>query len=552
MDTMLSTLATGTPADAVASAGAVNRHRLELTTIYEISKLLGSSADLKEALSGCLRILHSFLGMRKGTVLLYDPSADALSIRVAHGMSAEEIARGRYQRGEGILGKVLQHGVPMAIPDIGQEPLFLNRTRSRDDFGDLPIAFIAVPIKAGGMTIGVLSADRLSGPGVSLERDVRILTIVASLLGQAANLHQLMAHEREGLLEQARSLQQALRSRYRLGNMVGQGNRMREIFEAVERVAASRATVLLRGESGTGKELIARAIHFNSPRASGPFIRVNCASLPQNLLESELFGHEKGAFTGATAAKKGRFELADEGTLFLDEIGDLPPSLQVKLLRVLQERCFERVGGTRTVEVDVRIVAATHRNLEQAIAAGEFREDLYYRLNVVPIILPPLRERREDIPLLVEHVLAKANRENARKVRVTGRALQRLVQYDWPGNVRELENVVERLVIMARRRLVLPEDLPFPLRSEVAPEGDGPPNPGHANRPRPSDGAPPAPIQNLRDLERAQVCDALARANGIQADAARLLGITPRQIAYRLKKYGIRRIFHDPERPLPI
>ncbi|MBI4537865.1 MAG: nif-specific transcriptional activator NifA [candidate division NC10 bacterium] len=532
---------------AAARAGE-DRHVRELTTLYEISKLLGSSLNLKQSLSGSLEILNSFMGMRQGTVLLYDRSADELSIRVAHGMTAQEIAQGRYRRGEGILGKVLLHGVPMVIPDAEKEPLCLDRTRSRRDLARAPLAFIAVPIKAGGETIGVLSVDRLFGPGISFETDVRILSIVASLIGQAANLYRLMAQEREGLLEQTRSLQQALRSRYRLGNMVGQGKRMREIFEAVARVADSRATVLLRGESGTGKELIARAIHFNSPRASGPFIRVNCAALPQNLLESELFGHEKGAFTGAAATKKGRFELADGGSLFLDEIGDLALSLQVKLLRALQERCFERVGGTKTVQVDVRIITATHRDLEAAIVAGAFREDLYYRLNVVPIVLPPLRERREDIPPLVEHFLEKANRENDRKVRVTGRALQVLMAYDWPGNVRELENVVERLVIMARRRLILPEDLPFPLRSDP---GAGQPRlaAGEPASIRRGEVSPPVTLRSLRDLEREQVLHALTRVSGVQSDAARLLGITPRQIAYRLKKHGIRRSYQTSEGP---
>ena len=329
-----------------------------------------------------------------------------------------------------------------------------------------PVAFIAVPIKVGGETIGVLSVDRLFAERVSFEEDVRVLSIVASLIGQAVNLQQHVVREREGLLEQTRSLQQALHARYRLESVVGQSKRMREIYEAIHQVSQSRATVLLRGESGTGKELLARAIHYNSPRAGGPFIKINCAALPQTLLESELFGHEKGAFTGATATKKGRFELADDGTLFLDEIGDLPLDLQAKLLRVLQERSFERVGGTQTVAVDVRIVAATHQDLEAAIAAGKFREDLYYRLNVVPILLPPLRERREDIPLLTEHFLAKYNRENNRKVRITGRALQEMLDYDWPGNVRELENCIERLVIMSRRRLILPEDLLLPVDAE--------------------------------------------------------------------------------------
>jgi len=521
----------------------LDRRVLELTTLYEISKILGSSLDLEQNLTGILRILNSFMGMRKGTILLYDPLQDELAIRVAVGMTPEEIARGKYQRGEGILGKVMQHGVPMVIPDIGVEPEFLDRTRSRGNLVSQPVAFIAVPIKAGGEAIGVLSVDRLSAERVSFEEDVRVLTIAASLIGQAVNLQRRVAHEREGLLEQTRSLQQALGSRYRVEGLVGQSKRMREISDEVRRVSQSRATVLLRGESGTGKELVARAIHYNSPRATAPFIKVNCAALPQTLLESELFGHEKGAFTGATTAKKGRFELADGGSLFLDEIGDLPMDLQSRLLRVLQERSFERVGGTRTIDVDVRIITATHQDLEGAIARGRFREDLYYRLNVVPILLPPLRERREDIPVLTEHFLNKYNRENSRKVRITGRALQELIRHDWPGNVRELENCIERLVIMSRRRLILPEDLLLPVDSE-SDQMAALSTRSHASKTPAATNPAPIPVSNLRDTERQQILRALSEAEGVQVKAATLLGITPRQLAYRLRRHQIVRAFH--------
>jgi Nif-specific regulatory protein len=528
----------------------LDRRVLELSTLYEVSKILGSSLELEQNLTGILRVLNSFMGMRKGTILLYDAVQGELSIRVAVGMTPKEIARGKYQKGEGILGKVMQHGVPMVIPDIGAEPQFLDRTESRGDAQSETVAFIAVPIKAGGETIGVLSVDRLFAERVSFEEDVRVLSIVASLIGQAVNLQLRVMREREGLLEQTRSLQQELRARYRPESIMGQSKRMREIYEAIQQVSRSRATVLLRGESGSGKELIARAIHYNSPRAEGPFIKINCAALPLTLLESELFGHEKGAFTGATAVKKGRFELADGGSLFLDEIGDLPLDLQVKLLRVLQERSFERVGGTRTIDVDVRIIAATHQDLESAIAQGKFREDLYYRLNVVPILLPPLRERRDDIPILTEHFLAKYNRENGRKVRITGRALQQMLDYDWPGNVRELENSIERLVIMSRRRLVLPEDLLLPVGADSARASatSAPP----ASRSASPTGKPAAPsLSSLRELERQQVLQALAQAAGVQVKAAALLGITPRQLAYRLRRHQIVRSFQLHPHTLP-
>jgi Nif-specific regulatory protein len=318
---------------------------------------------------------------------------------------------------------------------------------------------------------------------------------------------------------------------------------MQEVFEAVARVSPSHATVLLRGESGTGKELIARAIHVQGPRAGGPFIKLNCAALPETLLESELFGHERGAFTGAVQARKGRFELADGGTLFLDEIGDMPLGTQAKLLRVIQEKRFERLGGTRTLTVDVRIIAATNRHLERAVAEGTFREDLYYRLNVLPIVLPPLRDRREDIPALVEHFLGRFNAENDKQVRITGRTLQAFLEYPWPGNVRELENVIERLVVLAHRNLVLPEDLPQVITAAAAVAGPGGRGPGERRGPRDAGGEMGG--TRLRDMEREAILAALDRAGGVQARAAEYLGITPRQIRYRLRKFGIVRRY-DP------
>ena len=294
------------------------------------------------------------------------------------------------------------------IPSIGDEPLFLNKTGARKIIKKENIAFLCVPIKFKNETLGVLSVDRLFGSKViSFEEDLRLLKIIASLVAQTVKLHMEIEKEREAFLEEKENLKQQLKGKYRLENIIGQSDRMQEVFGAVHSVAPSKANVLLRGESGTGKELIAKAIHYMSPRAKGPFIKFNCASIPEGLLESELFGHEKGAFTGAMAMRKGRFELADGGTIFLDEIGDLPLALQPKILRVLQEKEFERVGGEKTTKVDVRLIAATSRNLEYLVSEGKFREDLYYRLNVVPVFLPPLREKIEDIPLLSEYFLKK-------------------------------------------------------------------------------------------------------------------------------------------------
>lgn len=337
-------------------------------------------------------------------------------------------------------------------------------------------------------------------------------------------LHRLrQACERRQLLTENRELRAALAERHRIEGIIGESGPMQEVLSLVRRVAPTDATVLIRGESGTGKELIARAIHFASPRARGPLVKVNCAALPETLLESELFGHERGAFTGATATRRGRFELADGGTLFLDEIGDLPPHLQVKLLRVLQEREFERVGSSRSLRVDVRVLAATHRDLEALLRAGRFREDLYYRINVVTITLPPLRERREDLPLLIDHFVAKFAARNGKVIHgLTREAREALLRYDYPGNVRELENLIERAVVLTRDEVIGLRDLPLTLH-EPAPE---PPAPGGL-------------AAAVEALERRMIREALDRAGSVQTRAAELLGISERALRYKLRKYGL-------------
>ncbi|MBI2562864.1 MAG: sigma-54-dependent Fis family transcriptional regulator [candidate division NC10 bacterium] len=335
--------------------------------------------------------------------------------------------------------------------------------------------------------------------------------------------------EQVRLQSAVRQLQAHLVERHRLEGIIGESGRMQEVLALVKRVAPSEATVLIRGESGTGKELIARAIHFNSPRATGPLVTLNCAALPEHLLESELFGHEKGAFTGAVAQRKGRFEVADGGSLFLDEIGDLSPALQVKLLRVLQERQFERLGGNRTLAVSVRILAATHRDLEQAMRDGTFREDLYYRLNVVTIQIPPLRERREDIPPLLDHFLRKFAEKNRRAVTgLTAAARDALLRYDYPGNVRELENLVERAGLLTRGQVIDLPDLPVTLR----PGERGPAESGTL-------GVPPRLPDLLAGIEREAIRAALERHGGVQTQAAAELGISERVLRYKMRKHGL-------------
>ena len=521
---------------------------LELQALYQISQLVGSALDINKTLAETLRILHDTLRMERATLVLQDQESDRLSIVASYGLSLKEIRRGIYRPDEGVIGRIFQSAQPFAVPDIDAEPLFLNRTGARAHLPKGGISFIGVPVVADEKPVGVLSVDRLFGMEISFEEDIRFLTVVATLIGQFLKLHRALSASQQNLREENWQLKEELRGRYNRYNIIGQCKRIQEVYHYISKVAPSRATALLLGESGTGKELVARAIHEASPRRECPFVKLNCAALPENLLESELLGHEKGAFTGAAERKKGRFELADGGTLFLDEVGELPVALQAKLLRVLQEQTFERLGGTQTIRVDVRIIAATNRSLEQCVARGTFRIDLYYRLNVVPVVLPPLRERREDIPLLLDFFLARSNKENRRGVNLSGPVVRRLCEYSWPGNVRELQNLVERLVIMTDDGSIKLDDLPAYIDGE---EGEGEPKPAPVTESWSAAGgnqaptaggvstAPFPPPSSLQEMEKQQLLAALQRHGWVQSRAARQLGLTPRQIGYRIKKLGI-------------
>ena len=361
---------------------------------------------------------------------------------------------------------------------------------------------------------------------------------VRGILTQSIERFHLMRENRrleEQLRQFAGYLQQEAHGAFEFGEIVGESPTLRDVLKKIEQVAPTVSTVLLRGETGTGKELVARAIHINSQRESKPFVRVHCAALAPGVLESELFGHEKGAFTGAIARRAGRFELADGGSLFLDEVGDLPMDVQIKLLRVLQEREFERVGGTETIRVDVRVISATNRDLEAMIAKGEFREDLYYRLNVFPIQLPPMRERAGDIPKLAEHFVSKFNRSSGKNVRGFDQAaLSALQGYSWPGNVRELENVVERAIIVAHGDWITAGDLDFGRRAAQPQTSSSPGIPAVA-----AAGAG-VPLQaRLHEQERNEIVAAIDRAGGNIASAARTLGINRSTLYYRLRKHGL-------------
>ena len=496
----------------------------ELTVLYEISQVIGSTLNCHEVFSDILGIFHSHLGMNRGTITLLDSLTGELKIKAAHGMTEEEVRRGKYLVGEGITGKVVETGEPAFVPQIGKEPLFLNRTRSRDPVKKSDISFICVPIKMGSSIYGTLSVDRLFNEDIAFEEDVRLLSIVASVIAQGLKIQQMIQDEKEQLLNENITLKEKLKERYSFYNIVGTSNRMTEVFQMIERIAQTEVTVLIRGESGTGKELVANAIHFNSSRAARPFLKLNCAALPETLIESELFGHEKGAFTGATEQRMGRFERANGGTLFLDEIGTLSLTAQAKLLRVLQEWEFERIGGHRTFRVDIRVIAATSKDLERSIEEGTFREDLYYRLNVFPIFMPPLRERKTDVLLLADCFIEKFNQKHKKDVRrISTPAIDMLMQYHWPGNVRELENCIERAVLLCIDRVIHSYHLPPTLQT--------------------GDQSGTIPLlsfeQAMESYEKELVIDALKNSGGNMAEAARLLKTTERIVSYSIKKLRI-------------
>ncbi len=498
---------------------------LKLRVLSAISQIVAKALDLEQTLRDILRILSDTLSMKRATVTLFDPTNERLIISASHGLTEEEKQRGIYRLDEGVTGKIFRSNMPYYVPDIRKEPLFLNKTGSRG-IEKTKLAFLGVPISLHGKPLGVLNVDRLFGDEVSVDEDIEFLNVVATLIAQFISLN-----------EQVQTLRQENASlKYKVSKnadglyIVGKSPAMLEVQRQIEKVAPTKATVLLLGESGTGKTLIARILHELSDRRSHPFIKVNCASIPENLLESELFGYEKGAFTGATGSKPGKFEEADKGTLFLDEIGELGMGLQAKLLRVLQEKEFERLGSNVTRKVDVRILAATNRDLGQLVRAASFRPDLYYRLNVFPVQTPPLRERKEDIVSLLSFFLNKVGKEYGRRMRFTPQALEILANYDWPGNVREMENLVERLVILAEQeRIDAPLIIPY-IDSNV--EHECLPAPEQAD----NDFARPS---SLKELEKSQVLAALQRNDWIQSRAARDLGITPRQMGYRIAKYNL-------------
>jgi Nif-specific regulatory protein len=447
-----------------------------------------------------------------------------IRIEVAHGLTRNAMERVKYKLGEGITGRVIETGEAVSIPKISEEPLFLDRTGSRKKRKDGDQSFICVPVKKGKQVIGALSVDRPFDASYSLQSGEKLLSVIATMIASHVIKLETIQMDKERLREENRRLQNVLKDKYSIRNIIGNSNKMREVFQMISQVSKSNATVLIRGESGTGKELVANSIHYNSLREKNPFIKVNCAALPATLIESELFGHEKGSFTGAIKQKIGKFELAHKGTIFLDEIGSIGLDVQANLLRILQEKEFERVGGHRTLKTDVRIIAATNKNLERAVEEETFRGDLYYRLNVFPIYMPPLRARKTDILLLADYFLEKYAAENHKDIkRFSTPAIDMLMEYHWPGNVRELENCIERAVLLCEEGVIHSYHLPPTLQTG-----------------KESDTVPSLSLEDaVASLEKEMIIDALKNTAGNVTMATQILQTTVRKFAYKAQKYGV-------------
>src|SRR5688500_4297791 len=504
-----------------ADTSTAARDARRLSTLLEVSQALSGTLNLKASMQRVLTILVRHHGVVRGMLTLLRDGE--LHVEAAEGFD-DRVRSVRYRVGEGITGKVVESGKPIVVPRVSREPALLNRAARRGEASRQELSFICVPIVLHRAAVGALAVDLRFKPERDFDSSVKFFGIVSSMIAQAFNVQRQVEEERRRLLDENTHLRQELRERYDFSNIIGTSGPTRQVYEQVAQVAQTNTTVLIRGESGTGKGLIAHAIHYNSLRAKKPFIKVSCAALPETLIESELFGYEKGAFTGAHATKKGRFELAEGGTLFLDEIGELNLSTQIKLLRVIQAREYERLGGTKTIRADVRLITATHKDVESAMRDGSFREDLYYRLNVFAIFLPPLRERRPDLPLLADHFLEKASAAHAKHIkRISTPAIDMLMAYHWPGNVRELENAIERAVVVCDGQVVHAHHLPPTLQTAAS-----------------SGTAMSLSLKDAIDAyEKDLIQDALKTARGNRAKAARLLNTTGRIMNYKVRHLGI-------------
>jgi Nif-specific regulatory protein len=504
--------------DRTAMQATESKETKKLTTLLELNRALSVTPNLKHSLHRVLEILEQRHGMFRSTIVLLRDNSE-LHIEASNGLTAEG-QRAHYRLGEGITGRVAESGKPIVVPQASNEPMLLNRAAQRKNIRQ-ELTYICVPVITGRKTIGALGVDLRFKKDRDYDAVVEFLRVAACMIGQAVRVDRLVEAETQRLVEENIHLREELRERYDFSNMIGSSGGMKQVYEQIAQVAASNTTVMIRGESGTGKELIAHALHYNSPRAKKPFIKVSCGALPETLIESELFGYEKGAFTGAQARKPGRLEVAEGGTLFLDEVGDLNLTTQIKLLRVIQAREYERLGSTETLKINVRLVAATNKDLEKAIADGSFREDLYYRLNVFAIFVPPLRERKPDIMALADFFLEKYTKEHGKNIkRISTPAIDMLMSYHWPGNVRELENAMERAVLLCDGNVIHSHHLPPTLQTAEAS--------GTVVR--------VSLAEAVASYEKDLIQDVLKLTRGNRRKAARQLNTTERILNYKVKK----------------
>lgn len=524
----------------------------EMLLFEQVMSLVGKSLSPEVVLREMLHLLSELLGLNRGRVVLRDEGSETARIHYAYGMTRQEMARGVYQPGDGVTGRVLATGQLTIVQDIDQEPRFLLRTVRREDLPSGPVSFIAMPIKIDRQTVGVMACHRIRSRMRTLSDDLTVLRILSTLAGQLLQLQQSLLAKTKVLEQRNEILTKALQAEATRYGIVGTAPSLLKAISELERVSDATASVLLMGESGTGKELFARALHLASPRRDKPFIKINCAAIPDTLFESELFGHERGAFTGAATARAGWFEQANAGSIFLDEIGEMPLAMQTKLLRTLQEGTITRLGGKKEIAIDVRLVAATNRDLAHEVEVGAFRQDLYYRLNVIPIHLPSLAERREDIPALVLHFLNHINQAHQRNVNLSQDALDLLQQQEWPGNIRELSNLIERAILLAERPILDARDIARFLPDKRKSSGMAQPLPPQHQETamRPMDSASWAqdvastavavrPYAPAASHSAAQLTAALTKSAGNKSRAAQLLGLTPRQFSYRWEKLGL-------------
>lgn len=501
------------------------KHELkELTLLFDISISLNKSKNIKDGLYQILEMMAKYIGMERGTITLLNKGSSEINIEEAYGLSKEEKARGKYKVGEGIIGKVVKSGMSVYIPRISDEPQFLDKTKARNKVNKEDVSFLCVPIKHEKEVIGTLSVDRVFNNNLSFEEDIRLITIIGSMIAQALKARQEELEEVERLKEENKRLQSALQMKFNPANMIGNGQAMQVVYNLISKVAPTTANVLITGESGVGKELVAKSIHFNSHRASKKLDEINCSGLSEAIIEIELFGQIAKDNDGRRKITKGIFERAHEGSVYLTDLAEVSLNLQGKLLQLIQDKKIERVGGKEKIEVDIRLIIATNKNIERLLEEGKIMEDLYYLLNVFPIYIPPLRERKSDIPQLIDHFIEKFNKEHRLNVkRISTSAIDMIMSYHWPGNVRELENCLERACILGSTGVIYGFHLPPTLQT---PESSGAPERG--------------PLQSvLAKVEKELIQDNLKLAKGDVGLAADNLGLTSRQMELRIAKYNI-------------